>query len=86
MSIKIVTQAKVLNKFANDGVNKTSGEKVTWYNLKLVDEETYDSQIVGVPKEVYDSIEEGDKVQLGGEVGGLKTTYWKFDKFIGKVK
>lgn len=86
MSIKIVTQAKVLNKFSNDGINKTTGEKVTWYNLKLVDEETYDSQIVGVPQEVYEAIQEGDKVRLGGEVGGLKTKYWKFDKFIEKVK
>lgn len=86
MAIKIVTQAKVLNKFANDGVNKTTGEKVTWYNLKLVDEKTYDSQIVGVPKEVYEAITEGDLVQLGGEVGGLKTKYWKFTEYLGKAK
>lgn len=81
MGMPIITQGLVKKKTAKDGQNKF-GERVTYYNVELVNPDTYDSQIIGVPKEVYDQIEEGKKIQLGGEFGGLKTKYWKFDRLI----
>lgn len=83
MGMPIITHGLVKKKSSNDGTNR-NGERVTYYNLQLVDSKTYDSQLIGVPKDVYDQVSEGQEIQLGGEFGGLKNKYWKFDKLIGK--
>lgn len=82
MGMPIITHGLCKSKSAKDGLNK-NGEKVVWYNIQLVDPKTYDSQLIGVPKDVYDKCVEGQEVKLAGEFGGLKTKYWKFDKFVG---
>lgn len=78
MSIKVLTQALCKSKSTNHGTNPKTGEDVTWYNLELVDPKNYDRQVVGVPEDVFNKVEEGKTVKLIGEVGGLKTKYWRF--------
>lgn len=80
MGLPIVTQGRVVDKSTSSGTDR-NGNSVVWYNLKLFDlrKDHYDSQIIGVPKEVFDSVKIGEDVQLAGEFGGLKTKYWKFD-------
>ena len=82
MGMPIITEGIVVSKTANDRT-KDDGTKVTYYNIKLGNEK-YDSQVIGVPQEVYDQVSEGQKIQLGGEFGGLKNKYWKFDRLIAK--
>ena len=77
----IITHGIVASKSSNDATNKF-GEKVTYYNIELGKKGTFTSQLIGVPKEVYDAVKEGEEIQLAGEFGGLKNKYWKFDKLI----
>lgn len=82
MGMPCFTKVIILEKTAKDQLNKF-GERVTYYNLKVASKEKqYESQLIGVPKEVYDQVKEGNEYQLKGEFGGLKTKYWKFDKVI----
>lgn len=83
MGMPIITHGVVASKSSNDGTNRY-GEKVTYYNIELGKKGTFTSQLIGVPKEVYDAVEVGQDIQLGGEFGGLKNKYWKFDTLIKK--
>lgn len=77
MGFKVFSErVEVGNKFENKAT-RPDGTPVTYYNLKVV---VYgDSQIVGVPQDVYDKVNVGDKVFLAGSIGGLKDKYWRFD-------
>ena len=81
MGLPIVTQGKVVDKSTSNGVDR-NGNNTVYYNLKIFDvrPDHYDSQIIGVPKDVYDAVKIGEDVQLAGEFGGLKNKYWKFDR------
>ncbi|MCR5509288.1 MAG: hypothetical protein K6F34_11465 [Lachnospiraceae bacterium] len=78
MSIPIVTKVRVVSKSTKDG-NKKDGTPTVFYNLKVADNVTYDSQIVGVSEEIYNAVEEGQDVKLVGKCGGLKDKYWYFN-------
>ena len=75
--IKMVTeQLEVESKFVNKAT-RPDGTPVEYYNIKVI---TYgNNQIIGVPKEVYDAVEVGDKIFLKGNFGGLKDKYWRCD-------
>lgn len=83
MGLPIVTSGKVVDKSTSTGTNR-NGEAVTYYNIKLFDtrQNHYDSQLIGVPKEVYDAVTINQDVKLSGEFGGLKTKYWRFDGIL----
>lgn len=81
MSLPILTRARVLSKSTKEGTGKDGSPKI-YFNVKLADTSTFDSQIVGVNEEVYNSIEEGQDVLLGGKCGGLKEKYWYFNSLV----
>lgn len=83
MGLPIITQGRVVDKSTSSGTDR-NGNNTTWYNIKLFDtrKDHYDSQIIGVPKDVYESVRIGDDVKFAGEFGGLKTKYWKFDSLV----
>ena len=81
MSLPIVTKARVLSKSTKEGTDKNGAPKM-YYNLKLADTQTFDSQIVGVSEEIYNSVEEGKDVKLAGKCGGLKEKYWYFNMIV----
>lgn len=81
MSLPILTRARVLSKSTKDGKDK-DGKPKTYFNIKLADTSTFDSQIVGVNEEVYNAVEEGQDVLLGGKCGGLKEKYWYFNSLV----
>ena len=87
MSLPILTRARVLSKSTKPGKDKDGNEKM-YYNLKLADTSTFDSQIVGVTEEIFNQVEEGKDVLLGGKCGGLKEKYWYFNALVnpGDVK
>lgn len=74
MSIPVFTKVVVVSKFTNEGKDGK-----VYCNLKVADKETYDSQIIGVPQEIYDFVHENDEVKLSGKIGGLKEKYWYFN-------
>lgn len=78
MGFKVVSERlEVADKFVNEGTRK-DGSAVNYYNLKVI---VYgDSQIIGVPEDVYNSVEVGDKIFLKGSIGGLKEKYWRFNE------
>lgn len=79
MSIPIFTKVKVVQKASKD--YEKDGEVKTYYNIKCVDTVAYDSQIVGVSKDVYDKCVEGKDVKLYGKCGGLgNKRYWYFNQ------
>lgn len=78
MAISVLSGVRVISKFTKDGSNK-DGKPIVYYNLKVADVENFDSQIIGVNKEVFDKAEEGKDLILKGKVGGLKEKYWYFD-------
>lgn len=78
MSLPIVTKARVVNKSIKEGTSR-DGKPVTYYNLKLADTVSFDSQQVGVPEEIYNQVEEGQDIKLVGKCGGLKDKYWYFN-------
>lgn len=83
--MQIVTQAEVIDKNTNSGKDR-NGFDVTYYNLKLADREKCETQLIGVPADVYEQVEVGKIYRFGGSFGGLKTKWWKFDQFLGEVK
>ena len=83
--MEIVTQALVMDKSVSNGKDR-NGFDCTWYNVKLGDPDKCESQLIGVPQEVYDKVEVGKINRFGGSFGGLKTKWWKFDKHLGIVK
>lgn len=86
----IVTQAFVVDKNINNGKGDYA-DKV-YYNVTLGEPQNLNgmtimnTQIIGVPEDVYNKIEVGKVNRLGGSFGGLKTKWWKFDKFHGIVE
>lgn len=83
MSIPIVTKVRVISKSTKEGT-KRDGSATMFYNIKVADPVTFDSQIVGVNKEVFDACEEGKDVKLVGKCGGLKEKYWYFNAVADK--
>lgn len=83
--MNIVTQALVVDKYTSNGTDR-NGNQVTYYNVKLGIQETCESQIIGVPEDVYKQIQVGKVNRIGGRFGGLKTKWWAFDKFLGVEK
>lgn len=83
--MEIVTQALVLDKNISKGHDR-NGNVCEYYNVKLGDPSTCDNQLIGVPADVYQKVEIGKINRFGGSFGGLKTKWWKFDKFLGVVK
>lgn len=83
--MEIVTQALVMDKDSKQGKDR-NGFDVTYYNVKLGDPDKCESQLIGVPKEVYDQVEVNKINRFAGQFGGLKTKWWKFDKWLGVVK
>lgn len=83
--MRIVTEAKVVDKYVTNGKDR-NGFDCTWYNVKLGDPETCESQIIGVPQDVYEKTEVDKVNRYAGSFGGLKTKWWKFDKHLGIVK
>lgn len=81
MSLPIVTKARVLSKSTKEGTDKNGSPKM-YFNLKLADTQTFDSQIVGVTEEIYNAVEEGKDVKLAGKCGGLKEKYWYFNMLV----
>ena len=81
MSLPIVTKARVLSKSTKDGTDKNGNPK-TYYNLKLADTQTFDSQIVGVTEEIYNAAQENKDIKLAGKCGGLKEKYWYFNMIV----
>ena len=81
MSLPIITKARVLNKSTKEGQDKNGAPK-TYYNLKLADTQTFDSQIVGVTEDIYNAAVEGKDIKLAGKCGGLKEKYWYFNMIV----
>ena len=82
MSLIIVTQGKVVSKNCKD-YTKDDGTTTTYYNLKIGNVETCDSQVISVPEEVYNKVNESDQVQLKGVAGGIgKNKWWDFKELI----
>ena len=88
--MEIVTQAVVIDKNRNQGKGDYA-DKV-YYNITLGEPRDVngmtimDTQIIGVPEDVYEKVVVGKVNRFGGSFGGLKTKWWKFDKFIGVVE
>lgn len=78
MSIPILTKVRVISKSKKEGTKK-DGTATTFFNLKVADPVTFDSQIIGVSEEVYNEAEEGKDIKLVGKAGGLKEKYWYFN-------
>lgn len=78
MSIPIVTKVRVLSKWTNEGKDREGNPKI-YYNLKVADTATYDTQTIGVPEDVYNQAVEQKDIKLIGKLGGLKEKYWYFN-------
>ena len=78
MSIPIVTKVRVLSKWTNEGKDREGNPKL-YYNLKVADTATYDTQTIGVPEDVYNQAVEQKDIKLIGKLGGLKEKYWYFN-------
>lgn len=78
MSIPIVTKVRVLSKWTNEGKDKDGNPKI-YYNIKVADTATYDTQTIGVPEDVFNKAEENKDIKLIGKIGGLKEKYWYFN-------
>ncbi len=81
MSLPIVTKGRVLSKTTNERTDKNGNPK-TYFNLKIADTVTFDSQVVGVPEEIFNAAVEGKDIKLAGKCGGLKEKYWYFNAII----
>lgn len=88
--MKIITEAMVLDKNSKQGSGDYSNN--VYYNVQLGEPKdlngmtVYDTQLIGVPEEVYKNVEVGKINRFGGSFGGLKTKWWKFDKWFGIVE
>ena len=78
MSIPVFTKVRVVSKSTKEGTKK-DGTPTTFFNLKVADPVTFDSQVIGVSEEVYNEAEEGKDIKLVGKAGGLKEKYWYFN-------
>lgn len=79
MSIPIFTKVRVAQKFTKD-YKKEDGSSGTYYNIKVVDMVSYDSQILGVSEDVFNKCEEGKDIKLFGKCGGMgQKRYWYFN-------
>ena len=78
MSIPIVTKVRVLSKWTKDGKDKEGNDK-TYYNIKVADPQTYDTQTIGVTEDIYNMAVENEDIKLIGKLGGLKEKYWYFN-------
>lgn len=81
MSIPIVTKVRVVSKSTKEGTKK-DGTPSTFYNLKVADSVTFDSQIIGVAEDIYNAVEEGQDIKLAGKAGGMKEKYWYFNALV----
>ena len=82
MSIPIVTQVLVLEKWENEYEGK-EGNKRTYYNAKVADKVSYDNQEIAISKEVYDKIEKGKEYKLKGIAGGsYQKKFFRFDEVL----
>lgn len=88
--MKIVTEAIVVDKNAKRGTGQYEGR--TFYNIVLGEKKdlngfpTMDTQVIGVPADVYQQAEVGKVNRFGGSFGGVKNKFWKFDQFLGVVE
>lgn len=87
--MKIVTEALVLDKNSKKGSGQYADR--VYFNVQLGEPKdvngitVMDTQLIGVPEEVYNKVEVGKTNRFGGSFGGLKTKWWKFDQHLGVV-
>ena len=87
--MKIVTEAIVVDKNRKEGTGSFVGR--TFYNIVLGEPRdlngftTMDTQVIGVPEDVFNKAVVGKVNRFGGSFGGLKQKFWKFDSFLGVV-
>lgn len=88
--MKIVTEAIVVDKNRKEGTGDFTGR--VFYNIVLGEPkdlngfQTMDTQVIGVPADVYDKAVVGKVNRFGGTFGGIKTKFWKFDQHLGVVE
>lgn len=62
---------------------KEDGTKINYYNLTLADQDTYQSCIVSVKEDVYNSVEEKKSYTFSGSFGGMgKNRWWSINGII----
>lgn len=83
--VNVMTKVRVLRKWSKD-VTKDDGTKVTYYNVKVADPVEYDSEILSVTKELYDSLHEEQDVCIYGSINrfGMRTVVQFTELFNSK--
>lgn len=87
--MKIVTEAIVIDKNRKEGTGQYAGR--IFYNIVLGEPKdlngftTMDTQVIGVPEDVFNKAVVGKVNRFGGTFGGVKNKFWKFDQHLGVI-